>query len=112
LDLNLFISYGGRSELIRAARRLAGEVAAGRLGIDDIDEQLFEKQLYTTGIPDPDLLIRTSGEQRLSNFLLWQLAYTELHISAVLWPDFRRAHLYEAILDFQTRERRFGRVMA
>lgn len=110
LVLNLFISYGSRAEIVRAARRIAEEVAAGMLRPDQVDEAAISARLFTEGCPDPDLLIRTSGERRISNFLLWQLAYTELHISPVLWPDFTRAHLYEAILDYQTRDRRFGRV--
>ncbi|MEX2181094.1 MAG: isoprenyl transferase [Gemmatimonadaceae bacterium] len=110
LTLNLFISYGSRAELVRAARLIAEEVAAGRLTPEQVDEAAFTERLFTAGCPDPDLLIRTSGEQRISNFLLWQLAYTELVISPVLWPDFGRANLYEAILDYQNRDRRFGRV--
>jgi len=110
LRLNLFISYGARAELVRAARLLAEDVAAGRMTADQIDEHAFAARLFTADCPDPDLLIRTSGEQRISNFLLWQLAYTELFISPVLWPDFGRRDLYEAILDFQNRDRRFGRV--
>jgi undecaprenyl diphosphate synthase len=110
LVLNLFISYGSRAELARAARLLAEDVAAGRMTAEQVDEQAFAAKLYTDGCPDPDLLIRTSGEQRISNFLLWQLAYTELFISPVLWPDFSRVNLYEAILDFQQRDRRFGKV--
>ncbi|HVE77994.1 MAG TPA: isoprenyl transferase [Gemmatimonadaceae bacterium] len=112
LRLNLFISYGGRAELVRAARRIAEDVAAGLLRAEDVDDHTLRERLYTADCPDPDLLIRTSGEQRISNFLLWQLAYTELHISPVLWPDFRRRHLFEALLDFQARDRRFGRVTA
>lgn len=112
LILNLFISYGSRAELARSARLLAEEVRAGRLEPEAIDEAAFESRLYTHGIPDPDLLIRTSGELRISNFLLWQLAYTELYISPVLWPDFSRSDLFGAILDYQNRERRFGRVNA
>ena len=112
LTLNLFISYGSRAEIARAARRLAEEVAAGRLTPAEIDEDALSARLLTADTPDPDLLIRTSGEQRLSNFLLWQVAYTELYISRVLWPDFGRRELYEAIVDFQSRERRFGRVTA
>jgi undecaprenyl diphosphate synthase len=112
LLLNLFISYGSRAELVRAARLLSEDVVAGRLTPDEIGEEEFASKLYTCGCPDPDLLIRTSGEQRISNFLLWQLAYTELFISPVLWPDFARAQLFEAILDYQNRERRFGRVTA
>ena len=110
LGLNLFISYGGRAELVRAARLLAADLESGALRPADIDEQAIASRLYTAGCPDPDLLIRTSGEQRLSNFLLWQVAYAELYISSVLWPDFDRAALYEAICDFQRRDRRFGRV--
>jgi undecaprenyl diphosphate synthase len=110
LRLNLFISYGARAELVRAARLLAEDVAAGRLAPDQIDERAFAGKLFTADCPDPDLLIRTSGEQRISNFLLWQVAYTELYITPVLWPDFGRRDLYEAIIDFQDRDRRFGRV--
>ncbi len=110
LGLNLFISYGGRAELVRAARLLAADVQAGRMTPEQIDETEIRRHLYTADCPDPDLLIRTSGEQRLSNFLLWQIAYAELYISGALWPDFGRAALYEAILDFQGRDRRFGRV--
>ncbi|HLA90354.1 MAG TPA: isoprenyl transferase [Gemmatimonadaceae bacterium] len=110
LRLNLFISYGARAELVRAARLLAEDVAAGRLASDQIDERAFGRKLFTSDCPDPDLLIRTSGEQRISNFLLWQLAYAELFMSPVLWPDFSRRELYEAILDYQNRDRRFGRV--
>jgi undecaprenyl diphosphate synthase len=112
LRLNLFISYGSRAELVRAARLLAREAVEGRIRPEEIDEEDIRDRLFTADIPDPDLLIRTSGEQRISNFLLWQLAYAELYISPVLWPDFRREELYEAILDFQSRERRFGRVTA
>ncbi|WP_409951843.1 polyprenyl diphosphate synthase [Gemmatimonas sp.] len=110
LGLNLFISYGGRAELVRAARLLATDVLQGDLLPEEIDEAQFRSRLFTAHCPDPDLLIRTSGEQRLSNFLLWQVAYAELYISSVLWPDFDRAALYEAICDFQRRDRRFGRV--
>lgn len=112
MRLNLAISYGSRAEIVRAARRLAERVQDGTLVPGEIDEQLVAGEMYTADLPDPDLLIRTSGELRLSNFMLWQLAYTELHISPVLWPDFSRDHLYEAILDFQRRDRRFGRVVA
>jgi len=112
LRLNLFISYGARAEIVRAARLLAAEVAAGSLKPEEIDDAAVASKLFTTGCPDPDLLIRTSGEQRISNFLLWQLAYTELYISSVLWPDFSRRDLYGAILDYQNRDRRFGRVSA
>ena len=112
LRLNLFISYGGRAELVRAARLLAADVQSGALTPAQISDVEFQGKLYTSDCPDPDLLIRTSGEQRISNFLLWQLAYTELFISPVLWPDFGRRDLFEAILDYQNRERRFGRVLA
>ena len=112
LILNLFISYGARAELVRAARLIAEEVAAGRLRPEDVDEEEFRSRLYAADCPDPDLLIRTSGEQRISNFLLWQIAYAEIYISRLLWPDFRRRDLYEAIADFQNRERRYGRVTA
>jgi undecaprenyl diphosphate synthase len=112
LTLNLFISYGARAELARAARQLAEEVAAGRLSPADVDEAAIAARLYTAETPDPDLLIRTSGELRISNFLLWQIAYAEIYISPVLWPDFGRRELYEAILAYQARERRFGRVSA
>jgi undecaprenyl diphosphate synthase len=112
LKLNLMISYGSRAEIARAARRLAERVRAGELDPADIDEAAVAAELYTVGIPDPDLLIRTSGEQRISNFLLWQLAYTELYITPLLWPEFRREHLFAAIHDYQKRERRFGRVTA
>ena len=110
LALNLCISYSSRAEIARAARLLAEEVAAGRLDPADIDEDRFAQQLYTAAWPDPDLLIRTSGEMRISNFLLWQLAYAELYVTPVLWPDFTRRNLFEALLDYQRRERRFGRV--
>jgi len=112
LRLNLMISYGGREEIVRAARELAARVREGALAPSQIDESLFQSSLFTAGVPDPDLLIRTSGEYRISNFLLWQLAYTEIHISPVLWPDFNREHLWEAVEDYQRRERRFGRVSA
>jgi undecaprenyl diphosphate synthase len=112
LRLNLAISYGARAEIARAARLLAERVRNGTLVPEEIDEELFSSQLYTAGLPDPDLLVRTSGELRISNFMLWQLAYTELHVTPVLWPDFDRERLYDAILDYQRRERRFGRVAA
>jgi len=112
LTFNLFISYSGRAELVRAARVLAEDAAAGRIDPAAIDESTFAARLYTDGCPDPDLLIRTSGEQRVSNFLLWQMAYSELFLSPVLWPDFTRGDLYAAIRDYQLRERRFGRVSA
>ncbi|CAN5773026.1 isoprenyl transferase [soil metagenome] len=110
LLVNLMISYSGRAELVRATRSLARRVALGELNPEDIDEADIDAALDTTGLPDPDLLIRTSGEFRISNFMLWQLAYTELHITPVLWPDFTREHLFDAVCEFQRRERRFGRV--
>jgi undecaprenyl diphosphate synthase len=112
LVVNLFISYGARDELVRAARSLARDAAAGSLDPADITEELVSSRLYTADCPDPDLLIRTSGEQRLSNFLLWQLAYAELFVTQVLWPDFTRAELFGAIDEYQRRERRYGRVTA
>ena len=110
LALNLCISYSSRAEIARAARLLAEDAAAGRLDPRAIDEDALASRLYTAPWPDPDLLIRTSGEMRISNFLLWQLAYAELFVTPVLWPDFTRRHLFEAILEFQRRDRRFGRV--
>lgn len=109
LKLNLALNYGGRSELVDAFRKLATEVAAGRLAPEDIDEDQISSALYTADLPDPDLLIRTSGEMRLSNFLPWQMVYTEIcFVGDVHWPDFRRQHLYEAIAAYQQRQRRFG----
>jgi undecaprenyl diphosphate synthase len=110
LALNVCLSYGSRAELTRAARLIAQDVKAGLLRPEDVTEGEMARRLYTARWPDPDLLVRTSGEYRISNFLLWQLAYAEIHVTPVLWPDFTRKHLYEAILDFQRRERRFGRV--
>jgi undecaprenyl diphosphate synthase len=111
LVLNLAVNYSGRADIVDAVRALLRDAASNRLPpVEKIDEKLFEKYLYTAGLPDPDLLIRTSGELRISNFLLWQIAYTELWITPVLWPDFRRATLLEAIVDYQKRDRRFGKV--
>jgi len=112
LSLNLCISYSSRGEIAHAARLLAEEVLKGTKKLEDIDEEAIRAKLYTAPWGDPDLLIRTSGEQRLSNFLLWQLAYTELYITPVLWPDFNRQTLLDAILDYQRRDRRFGKVTA
>jgi undecaprenyl diphosphate synthase len=106
--LTLALSYGGRQEIVSAAKKLALEVAAGRLDPEAIDEGMLNGSLYTSGIPDPDLLIRTSGEMRISNFLLWQLAYAELYFTEVNWPDFDRNELARAFRDYQSRERRFG----
>jgi undecaprenyl diphosphate synthase len=111
LTLLLALSYSGRLEIVKAARKLAEDVRNNRLNPEDIDETLFSDCLETAGIPDPELLIRTSGEMRLSNFLLWQVAYTELYITKTLWPDFRKENLYEAICEYQKRERRFGKVL-
>ena len=109
LLLNLALNYGGRSELVDAFRLLAAEVSAGRLKAEEIDEEKISGALYTADMPDPDLLIRTSGEMRLSNFLPWQMVYTEIcFVAEVHWPDFRRQHLYEAIAAYQRRQRRFG----
>lgn len=108
LDLIVALNYGGRREILRAARILAGRAAAGSLDPALIDERLFESCLYTHGIPDPDLLIRTSGEQRISNFLLWQLAYTEFVFLDVPWPEFEERHLLGAIAEYARRERRYG----
>ena len=110
LALNLCISYSSRAELTRATRLLAEAAAAGTLDPATITEDMLASKLLTAEWPDPDLLIRTSGEMRISNFLLWQLAYAEIVVSPVLWPDFNREHFFEAILDYQRRERRFGRV--
>lgn len=112
LGLHIAISYGARDEIVRAARRLAEEAAAGRLDPADLDAARFAAELWTAGVPDPDLLVRTSGEMRISNFLLWQIAYAEIYVTPVLWPDFGKADLYEALLDFGRRDRRFGRVSA
>ena len=110
LVLNLALNYGGRTEILDAVKAISNSVRTGQINPSDIDEQLFESFLYTSELPDPDLLIRTSGERRISNFLLWQASYTELHIIDTLWPDFGRSELFEAIIDYQGRERRFGRV--
>ena len=109
MTLVLALSYSGRWDLAQAARRLAADVAAGRVQPADVGEATVASYLSTEGIPDPELLIRTSGEQRISNFMLWQLAYTELYITDLLWPDFRREHLQDAIRAYQSRERRFGK---
>ena len=110
MTLTLALSYSGRRELVQATRALAAQVQAGDLRPEDIDEEALERQLDTAGVPDPDLLIRTGGEYRLSNFLLWQSAYTELYITEKHWPAFRRPALYDAIRSFQDRDRRYGRI--
>jgi undecaprenyl diphosphate synthase len=109
LTLNLALSYGSRSEIVRAARIMAEKCIRGQFEPEDFTEQLFASHLYTAGLPDPDLLIRTGGESRLSNFLLWQLSYTEIYITETMWPDFKEDCLIEAIKEYQRRERRFGR---
>jgi undecaprenyl diphosphate synthase len=108
----LAVNYGSRSEIVRAARMLAANAAMGNVSPDEIDEELFSANLYTAGLPDPDLLIRTSGEMRLSNYLLWQLAYTEFYVTDLYWPDFSRWEFLRAIRSFQSRDRRFGGVEA
>jgi undecaprenyl diphosphate synthase len=110
INLNIALNYGGRAEILRAVKGLAKDIKAGVLNIDDIEEPIFQKYLYTGDIPDPDLVIRPSGELRLSNFLLWQIAYSEFWFSDVLWPDFKPRHLNQAISDYQKRDRRFGTV--
>lgn len=108
ITLNLAVDYGGRAEIVHATRTLAQEVLNGQLSVDDIDEKTFAGALYTHDQPDPDFLIRPGGDMRISNFLLWQLAYAELWITDVLWPDFTPYHFHQAIHDFQKRDRRFG----
>ena len=108
LTLNLALNYGGRNEIVEAVRKIGVDVKSGRVNPDNINEEVISDYLFTSGIPDPDLLIRPSGEQRISNFLLWQSAYSEFWYSPVLWPDFRKIHLLEAIVDYQRRQRRFG----
>jgi undecaprenyl diphosphate synthase len=110
LLLNLALSYGGRAEIVDAARSLLAASRRQGKGPELVDEESLERYLYTAGLPDPDLLIRTSGELRISNFMLWQLAYSEIWVTNTLWPDFRKRHLFEAVGDYQRRERRFGRI--
>ena len=104
------MSYSAKWEIIEAAKKIAQQVADQKINIEDIDEKHFSAQLTTINMPDPELMIRTSGEHRVSNFLLWQMAYTELYFTDKLWPDFRREDLFEAIVDYQKRERRFGKI--
>jgi undecaprenyl diphosphate synthase len=106
--LNLALSYGGRFEIVRAARVMAEKCVSGQFDPEDFSEKLFASHLYTAGLPDPDLLIRTGGQSRLSNFLLWQLSYAELYMTETMWPDFNEEKFIEALIDFQRRERRFG----
>ena len=108
MTLNLALSYSGRWDILTAVRNLNNDITSGKIKISDIHEKTFSAYLATKDIPDPDLMIRTGGEYRISNFLLWQLAYTEIYIDDVFWPDFRREHLYKAIREYQNRERRFG----
>ena len=108
LTVVLALNYGGRWELVESTKKIAQLVAAGQLKIEDINDQTINAHLTTTGIPDPELLIRTSGEMRISNFLLWQIAYAEIYITEILWPDFRKEHFFDAIIAYQKRERRFG----
>ena len=110
LNLNLALSYGSRQEIIFAVKQLVSKVSEGELDIEKIDEFFFSKLLYTRDIPDPDLLIRTGGEFRLSNFLLWQIAYTEIHVTETYWPSFGKEELTEAIYEYQNRDRRFGKI--
>jgi len=107
--LTLALSYGSRKEILDATKKIATQLAAGSLTPEEVTEEVFSANLYTAGTPDPDLLIRTSGEQRISNYLLWQLAYTELWFSSKMWPEFTRNDLFEAIFEYQSRERRFGK---
>jgi undecaprenyl diphosphate synthase len=109
MTLTLALSYGGRADILNAMRKAMEQARAGTLMPEQLDERTFANLLSTTGMPDPELLIRTSGEQRLSNFLLWEMAYTEIYFTPALWPDFRRKDLHEALQDFQSRERRFGK---
>ncbi|MCS6895685.1 MAG: isoprenyl transferase [Bacteroidia bacterium] len=112
LTLTLALSYGGRQDILQAVRAIAQQVNQGRLNPQDISDTVFRSFLWTRDLPDPELLIRTSGEQRISNFLLWESAYTEFVFLPILWPDFRREHFYQAIWEYQQRERRFGRVLS
>ncbi|MFQ6608353.1 MAG: isoprenyl transferase [Fidelibacterota bacterium] len=110
LNLVLALNYGARTELLDAVLAICRDIEKGDFTVDQLNEISFPKYLYTAGIPDPDMIIRTSGEYRISNFLLWQLAYTEIYFTPVFWPAFRKCELYEAIIDYQNRERRFGKV--
>ena len=109
MTLTLALSYGSREELISAIKEISNKVKNNIISSESIDESVINKHLYTQNLPDVDLLIRTSGEQRISNFLLWQIAYAELYFTDILWPDFTKQHLYDAIIDYQKRERRFGK---
>lgn len=109
MELVLALSYGAKNEMVRAMKQIAVQVQSGEKTLHDVNEQLISDNLYTAGMPDPELLIRTSGEKRVSNFLLWQLAYAEFYFTDIFWPDFNREELYKAILEYQNRERRFGK---
>ena len=108
MTLSLALSYGGRDDILQAIRRIMSHCGNGNLSPQDINESLFSKYLWTANLPDPDLLIRTSGEMRVSNFFLWQIAYTEIYVTSTLWPDFDREEFVQALLSYQNRERRFG----
>ncbi len=110
LNLNLALSYGGRQEIINATKNLFKKINSGKINIEDVNENLFSQELYTKNLPDPDLLIRTGGNYRISNFLLWQIAYSEFYITNTFWPSFDEDKLIEAIIEFQNRERRFGKI--
>lgn len=109
MDLVLALSYSGRDEIIQSTKKIVAQIQSGEIQAADINEDLFSKNLFTSQLPDPELLIRTSGEHRVSNFLLWQIAYTEFYFTDVYWPEFRKEHLYQAIINYQNRERRFGK---
>jgi undecaprenyl diphosphate synthase len=111
LTLNLCVNYGGRMELVDAARRLVAQAQRGEIGPEDVTAERFAQGLYTADMPDPDLLIRTAGEMRISNYLLWQIAYSEIYVTQTLWPDFRTKHLIDALIDYQSRVRKFGGVV-
>ncbi|MEG1002402.1 isoprenyl transferase [Clostridium sp.] len=110
ITMNIALNYGGRDEILKAVKAISEEVLKGNINVEDIDEEIMENYLYTKGVPDPDIIIRPSGEQRLSNFLLWQCAYSEFWYSNICWPDFKEEDLHRAIYDFQKRDRRFGGV--
>ncbi|SEA64540.1 isoprenyl transferase [Bizionia paragorgiae] len=109
MTLTLALSYGSREEMVNAVKKISNKVKNNIISAENIDESIINEHLYTQNLPDVDLLIRTSGEQRISNFLLWQIAYAELYFTPVLWPDFKKQHLYDAIIEYQNRERRFGK---
>jgi undecaprenyl diphosphate synthase len=109
LIVNLALNYGGRQEIVRAAARFAEDVRSGKCEPEDLSPEIFTRYFFTAGTPDPDLLIRTGGEQRVSNFLLWQIAYAEIYVTDIRWPDFREPQFIEALIDYQSRERRFGK---